>query len=300
MTFAAGWHVQGAITCSSTLRSSWMQSPQARPVGIGSAPPGTDQVHNDAPGPPVLSATPMRHSPPAAPSTATPPPSTLLAPPPAVERAAARAAEPATAPPSLTNAAPPSAASGRWGMVRLVGRFHDAGGALVFEWPASTIRCAEELSVAGPGFCCGTPPLIARNQHQCAGRALKGSRYLFAWRICIPGEEPTATFTSSRLVTSLNAAHHIACSAKMILKGQSCVSTTDDSDPTILDIQPDNTAYLLAQGLGPGRHTVGIMKRTESIVGAGIFKGFDIGPPGRLLPACPSAHGHECPLPVSF
>lgn len=62
-----------------------------------------------------------------------------------------------------------------------------------------------------------------------------------------------------------------------------------DDTESVLWTDEDEKTYTLAEGLGPGEHSVVLYKRTEPMVGRGQFLGFDFGPDGELLSAPPSA-----------
>jgi lysophospholipase L1-like esterase len=67
----------------------------------------------------------------------------------------------------------------------------------------------------------------------------------------------------------------------------------DGRTPTDLEASPRQAVYTLATGLGPGEHTVEIVKRTESFVGKGVFGGFRIRAGTTLLPPALRRHRIE-------
>jgi lysophospholipase L1-like esterase len=67
----------------------------------------------------------------------------------------------------------------------------------------------------------------------------------------------------------------------------------DGREPTELEMAPHQKIYTLATGLGPGTHTVEVIKRTESFVGKGVFGGFRVRVGTTLLPLAPRPHRIE-------
>ncbi len=68
--------------------------------------------------------------------------------------------------------------------------------------------------------------------------------------------------------------------------GRNSYNVSVDEQQQILKTEPGQEAYLIADDLPPGEHTVRIAKRTEAYVGAAVFKGGQIegGALGQLSP----------------
>jgi lysophospholipase L1-like esterase len=66
----------------------------------------------------------------------------------------------------------------------------------------------------------------------------------------------------------------------------------DNRPPRVVAMHPEQYLYPLAEGLGPGTHTVTLIKRTEAHVGETRFAGFVLAPGGHLLPPPPPLPHH--------
>lgn len=74
--------------------------------------------------------------------------------------------------------------------------------------------------------------------------------------------------------------------------GNNFYNVTIDGRSKVLQANPDETTYLVAQDLPQGPHVVQLTKRTEAYVGAGIFSGFVLGAGHDLLEKPASSERH--------
>jgi len=87
---------------------------------------------------------------------------------------------------------------------------------------------------------------------------------------------------------TIEAAFEGSSIAALLEDGRNSYDVTIDGQTSVLRTQPGQTRYLLAEGLGKGRHTVRLVKRTETFYGTPRFLGFELGA-GRELGALPPA-----------
>jgi len=91
------------------------------------------------------------------------------------------------------------------------------------------------------------------------------------------GPEVSATFADERAYTDYGSTRW-----EVLVDGVS---------RTVLSINRAQTSYTLAQRLGPGPHSVELVKLTEASIGISQFMGFEF-PGGELLPPPPAATRH--------